>query len=185
MRLFIASGFERPFTESVAAVAEYARSNAERGAVKWVQPGNFHITYAFLGELGPAAAASADKAVADALVGVRAFDITMGGFGVFPSARRPSVLWVGIGEGAQELMGLAAKLSQSLAAAGFLFEDRFESHVTIGRVKGSLPETFMRRMAGYAPQKRAVSRLASVDLMQSELTSDGPVYRRVSSRLLS
>jgi 2'-5' RNA ligase len=94
------------------------------------------------------------------------------------------VLWVGIAEGAQELRALASKLSQSLSAAGLFFEDRFEPHVTIGRVKGSLPETFMRRMAGYVPQKRAVSRLASVDLMQSELTSDGPVYRRVSSRLL-
>lgn len=185
MRLFVASGFDRPFTEALMEVADYARSNAERCAVKWVPPGNFHLTYAFLGELGPAAAASADKALADALAGAKAFDIAVGGFGVFPSARRPSVLWVGIGDGAQELRTLASKLAQSLSAAGLFFEDRFDPHVTIGRVKGHLPETFMRRMAGYVPQKRAVSRLASVDLMQSELTSDGPVYRRVSSRLLS
>lgn len=184
MRLFVASSFDEGFVRSVSAVSDYARANSGRGAVRWVEPENFHLTYAFLGELDKAGAAAAVKGMDAGLEGVKAFDIALGGFGVFPSARRPSVLWMGIGEGAAELKALAAKLAEGLAAAGLIFENRFEPHVTIGRVKGDLPENFVRRVADYAPAKRAGSRLASVELMESVLTRDGSEYRQVYSKRL-
>lgn len=184
MRLFVASAFEPAFTAGVKAVADYAAANAGRGAVKWVPPGNFHLTYAFLGDLDGPAAAAAIKGLEAGLAGVKAFEIALGGFGVFPTARRPSVLWVGVGEGAAELRALAAGLGAGLREAGLLFEDRFEPHVTIGRVKGELPENFVRRVADFASAKKARSRLASVELMESYSAPDGPVYRQVYSRLL-
>ena len=51
MRLFAASAFSPEFTAALKATADYARDNAGRDAVKWVDPHNFHVTYAFLGEL--------------------------------------------------------------------------------------------------------------------------------------
>jgi 2'-5' RNA ligase len=182
VRLFVASSFEPAFTASVKAIADYAAANAGRGAVKWVAPENFHLTYAFLGDLPKAE--QAVKGLDAGLEGLKAFDVSLGGFGVFPSARRPSVLWVGIGEGAQELRSLAEKLAAGLAEAGLMFENRFEPHVTIGRVKGELPDNFTRRVADFAPAKRARSRVASVELMESALTPAGPVYRQVYSRRL-
>lgn len=182
MRLFVASSFEPPFIYDLKAVAVYARENSGRDAVKWVDPSNFHITYAFLGDLESPAAAK--KGIDAALEGVRAFSISSGGFGVFPSARHPSVLWVGIGDGAAELRELARRLAEGLEAAGLRFENRFEPHVTIGRVKAQLPENFIRRAADFAQGRRAVSRLASVELMESSLTQEGPVYRQVYSRQL-
>jgi 2'-5' RNA ligase len=176
--------FDAEFVKSINAVADYARSNAERGAVRWVPPENLHLTYSFLGELDQAGAATAVKGLEAALEGIKAFDISLGSFGVFPSARRPSVLWMGIGPGAQELKDLAARLAMGLAAAGIIFENRFEPHVTIGRVKGELPENFVRRVADFAPAKRASSRIASVELMESVLTQKGPQYRQVYSKRL-
>ncbi len=184
MRLFAASSFEPAFVDNLKAVVSYARDNSGRDAVKWVDPLNFHITYAFLGDLeGPAAA---KKGIDAALEGVNAFTIASGGFGVFPSSSHPSVLWVGIGDGAAELRELARRLAEGLASAGLMFEERFEPHITIGRVKAKLPENFLRRTSDYAQARRAVSRLASVELMESGLTAEGPVYRQVySKRLLS
>lgn len=184
MRLFAASAFSPEFTAGLKATADYARDNAGRDAVKWVDPHNFHLTYAFLGELDAKAAAAAAEGLGTALAAEKSFRIVSGGFGVFPSPRHPSVLWVGIGEGGVELRALAAKISAGLAAAGLVFEDRFEPHVTIGRVKGRLPENFVRRVADFAAGKKASSRVASVELMESVLTPGGPVYKKISSKEL-
>lgn len=182
MRLFVASSFEPVFVDGIRAVASYARDNAGRDSVKWVDPAQFHVTYAFLGELpGPGAAV---KGMESALEGAQAFDVSLGGFGVFPSSRHPSVLWMGVGEGADGLRELARRLAEGLTAAGLAFESRFEPHVTIGRVKGRLPENFVRRVSDYALGRKAVSRLASVELMESRLTREGAQYRMVHSKTL-
>ncbi|MBI4350760.1 MAG: RNA 2',3'-cyclic phosphodiesterase [Elusimicrobia bacterium] len=184
MRLFAASAFEPGFTENLKAIADYARGNAPAGAVKWVEPANFHITYAFLGDLDRSAAAAAVKGLEAGLEGVKAFSVASGGFGVFPSARRPSVLWVGIAAGAEELRVTAARLAEGLTKAGLVFESRFEPHVTIGRVKGRLPENFIRRAADFTQSRKAVSALSSVDLLESVPTPEGPKYRLVHSKRL-
>lgn len=182
MRLFIASSFEPGFVRNLEAIADYARANSAVGAVKWVEPGNFHITYAFLGDL--VQSARAIRGMEAGLDGVKAFRVSSGGFGAFPSPRRPAVLWVGMAEGAAELRGAAEKLAAGLAAEGLVFENRFEPHVTIGRVKGPLPENFLRRAADFAQAKRAVSAVSSVDLLESVLTPAGPKYRVVHSKKL-
>lgn len=182
MRLFVASFFDPAFKDAIKSVASYARDNAGRDTVKWVDPSDFHITYAFLGDVADPAAAR--KGMEAGLEGAASFNISLGGFGVFPSARHPSVLWAGIGEGSAELRELARKLSEGLAAAGLIFENRFEPHVTIGRVKGSLPENFVRRVSDYSQGRRALSRLASVELMESRLTREGPEYARIYSKQL-
>ncbi len=184
MRLFVASAFEPGFAGNLKAIADYARANSGAGTVKWVEPGNFHITYAFLGELDKAGADAAVKGLTAGLEGVKAFRLSSGGLGVFPSSRHPSVLWVGIAEGAAELSETAAKLAEGLAAAGLIFESRFEPHVTIGRVKGRLPENFIRRVSDFAQAKKAASFLSSVELMESVPTSAGPEYRKIYSKSL-
>lgn len=182
MRLFVASFFEPAFVDGVKAVAAYARDNAGRDAVKWTDPAAFHVTYAFLGDLhGPAAAV---KGMESALEGAKAFDVSLGGFGVFPSSRHPAVLWMGVAGGAAELRALAGKLAEGLTSAGLVFESRFEPHVTIGRVKSRLPENFVRRVSDFALGRRAVSRLASVELMESRLSRDGARYSTVYSKRL-
>ena len=184
MRLFLASSFEPPFAASLKAAADHARAYAEKGAVKWVAPENFHITYAFLGDLDQSGAAAAVRGMEAGLCGVKAFRVSSGGLGVFPSSGPPSVLWVGIDEGAAGLREVAGRLAAGLAAAGLVVEHRFEPHVTIGRVKGPLPEDFIRRAADFTPGKKEASSLASVDLMESRLTPAGPVYSRVYSKRL-
>ena len=177
MRLFVASAFEPGFVNNLEAIAEHARANSAAGAVKWVAPVNFHITYAFLGDLEQAARAV--RGMEAGLDGLKAFSVSSGGFGVFPSSRRPSVLWVGIAEGAAQLRETAGKLAEGLAAEGLIFENRFEPHVTIGRVKGRLPENFLRRAADFAQARKAVSAISSVALLESVLTPAGPEYRTV------
>ncbi len=185
MRFFVASTFEPGFVKNLEAIAGRARELSRPAAVKWTAPGNFHITYAFLGELDGSAADAAARGLEAGLEGIRTFSVSSGGFGVFPSSGRPSVLWVGIDEGADELRRVAAKLAEGLAAEGLVFEKRFEPHVTIGRVKGALPDDFLGRAGDFARSKRSVSEISRVELIESVPAPGGPAYRQVYSKRLS
>ena len=182
MRLFIASSFEPRFAANLMDIRDYARSNSGRDAVKWAEDGQFHITYAFLGELP--AAREAVKSLDEALEGFSAFKVVSGGLGAFPSSRNPKVLWLSIGEGAEILRELNGKLAAALTANGIFFENRFEPHVTLGRVKRPLQENFFRRAADYVSGKRTASAIASVELMQSVLTPGGAKHSVVYSKRL-
>ncbi len=184
MRLFAASSFGPAFAARLKEISAYARDKAGRDAVKWVEPGHFHLTYAFLGETDKAGAEAAGAALESALADAKAFRVVSGGLGAFPSSRRPSVLWIGFSEGGDLLRDLAARLAAGLKAAGLGFEDRFEPHVTIGRVKRELPEDFFRRTADFAASGHAVSEIVSVELMESVLTREGPVYKPLRSKRL-
>ncbi len=185
MRLFVASSFEPGFVKNLEVIAGHARELSRAGAVKWIAPGNFHITYVFLGEQDSSAAAAAARGIAHGLDGIEAFRISSGGLGFFPSSGRPSVLWAGIDEGAAELRRVAAKLAGGLAAEGLVFENSFEPHVTIGRVKGALPDDFLGRAADFARSNKSATALSSVELVESVLTPGGPEYRQVYSKRLS
>ena len=182
MRLFIASSFEPRFGETLRAVRDYARANSGEDSVKWVEDGQFHITYAFLGDLPEAK--TAVKSMDEALQGLKAFTVVSGGLGAFPSSRNPRVLWLSIAEGDRFLREINEKLAAALAANGLVSENRFEPHVTLGRVKRPLPENFFRRAADYAAAKRTPSAVRSVELMRSVLTPEGPEYSVVYTKRL-
>lgn len=184
MRLFIASFFEPRFIETLEDIAANARANAGRDTVKWVERRNFHLSYAFLGELSGSGAAQAIKSVDAALEGCRAFSLSSGALGVFPSWKTPRVLWLGLSEGVAAARDIAEKLAQALSVRGLVFEKRFEPHITLGRVKRPLPDNFLARTADYALSKTAVSALVSVEVMESVPAPDGPLYKQVYSRLL-
>ena len=70
---------------------------------------------------------------------VRGFDpipLRLVGLGAFPDPARARVLWVGLtGPGLDALRALREAVRQATATAGYPADDRFEAHVTIGRLK--------------------------------------------------
>ena len=183
MRLFVSSSFEPGFMETLADISSFARSGADQDAVKWVENHNFHLTYAFLGELPESAVGKVVESVDAAFEGRKAPHISLGDLGVFPSERDARVIWLGVGEGAQALRDMAAGLSRELAARGLAaYENSFEPHITLGRVKRALPGNFFRRVRAYLPGKSAVSELSGAQVMQSEICSQAPQYKALYSK---
>jgi len=182
VRLFIASGFPPPFLERVNEVRAFAMERLG-SAVKWVEPENLHLTYAFLGDWPQDRVPAAGKCVEAAAGLVKKPEVSLGGLGAFPSLERPRVLWLGLNErepGA--LDALARKLYRSLAAAGFILEHKFSAHITLGRVKALLPRPALEEIRQKAAAAEAGCRLSSVELMASSLSASGPVYRTLVSR---
>jgi len=99
---------------------------------RWVDPGNFHLTLRFIGEITEGVAGDVDEALAS--IKVSRFTLQLTGAGVF-GGRRPHALWVGV-ERSPELVRLRDKIEQALIRAGLEPEQRkFAPHVTLARLR--------------------------------------------------
>ena len=183
MRLFIASGFPVSVLDQIRGLQELAKPLLG-DTVKWVEPGNVHLTYAFLGDLAQAKLPVIRKSMDGAAGAFRKIPVTLGGFGAFPSLERPRVLWLGFKEGGDALTAMALKLYGGLTAEGFILEHEFSAHITIARVKASPDRVPLRRMAEMAEELDADGTVARIDLLESKLTSAGPKYRVLYSKEL-
>ncbi len=120
----------------------YSFLDRERNA-RIVKPENLHVTIGFLGHLREQEVASILEEY-KRLVSkqeIRAFNITLEGWGVFPPGRLPRVLWVGISSGVDNLSRLHDLLREATRSAGIkthLDEERrsFSPHVTVARFYG-------------------------------------------------
>jgi 2'-5' RNA ligase len=141
--------------------------------LSWSKDEHLHFTIAFLGEQPEEALARACEAAAPCAE-LRRFELYLRGAGAFPNPRRPRIIWLGVGEGAQQLEQLAGRLCTGLRERGFVLEERpFRGHLTAARVKPG-GERGASRALQAAPRetiaKFAVDRLC---LMQSRLSPRG------------
>lgn len=172
MRLFVAVDVPEALREAIdREVVEPLR--ALLPGARWTRPEGRHLTLKFLGEV-------ADERVDDVRAGLRAavagqapFRAAFSEVGGFPNLRRPRVLWVGVGRGAEEMARVAASVDRALVALGFEAEKRpFTGHLTLARFKvpkpvGELPP------AGVPDDDFAVD---GVTLFRSQLHPKGARY---------
>ena len=158
------------------------RKRREQLPVKWVRPENIHLSLKFLGDVDERREPELARALQQAAgtgVAPRPLALEIAGFGVFPDYHRPSVLWAGVtAEPALELLQHAVE--QAFAPLGFPTEARaFRPHVTVGRAtRDARPRDFagLEEILGGTAFAETVT-IADVDLMQSTLQKDGPVYQ--------
>lgn len=162
-----------------AAIAR--RLAREAKAVSWVTPANLHLTLKFLGSARPGRLARLAESVAHKAAKMEPFEVELAGLGCFPSPRRPRVIWIGVGQGAEPLCVLADKVEGAAAKAGFDREARpFSGHLTLGRVRmksgaagsGDLSDLIGREDPGVLGRFS----VPEVVLMHSQLHPGGSIY---------
>ena len=154
----------------------------EKLPVKWVRPENIHLSVKFLGDVDDARESELRDALRRAAGNrgtPRPLTLQISGFGVFPDYRRPHVLWAGVTpEPGLELLQHAVE--QAFAPLGFPTEARaFRPHVTLARAaRDARPRDFqgLEAVLTTIPFDETLS-IAEIDLMQSTLQKDGPVYQ--------
>jgi 2'-5' RNA ligase len=181
LRTFIAVDIGKSIRDRAVALQEkLARTGTD---VKWVEPENLHVTLLFLGEVVDRDVPAVCRAVADCCQEHPAFTLSVELAGCFPNPRRPRILWVGIGEGTQELVALHDALEVPLLELGcYRREDRqYTPHITLGRVRSDRPtDSLATELARQAGWKCGTVEVTEVRVMSSQLGSEGPHYTVLS-----
>jgi len=146
--------------------------------VKWVEPQSLHWTLSFLGNVDERETGDICAAVAESALKHAPFDLQVRGAGAFPSSGRPRTLWLGVGEGRDEMIALQASIEKSLARLGFRGEARrYTPHLTIGRPgRGEPPRELAVELAAMTDFKGGTMLVDEVVIFSSELTREGPLY---------
>jgi 2'-5' RNA ligase len=157
-----------------------AASGAE---VKWVEPANLHFTLLFLGEVDERDVLDVCKAVSEVTAHLPAFTMSVEGTGCFPNLRRPRVLWVGLKQGAREMIALHDALEKPLLKLGCYRREvrEYTPHITLGRIKTDMPVTHLAAsLTKHQTWSAGEATVNEVHVMSSELKPSGPVYAVLS-----
>jgi 2'-5' RNA ligase len=176
-RTFIAIEATDEVHASALAAIERLRSATEN--VKWVEPDNLHWTLQFLGDLTDVEMAEVCLRTVRTAAQHEGFTIEGRGIGAFPSRDRPRTLWLGAGEGAEQMCDLQAAIEDALRSLGFRGENRkFVPHLTLGRAgRGSDGGAMLaERLAKLADFDGGVMGVDRVTVYASELGREGPTY---------
>jgi 2'-5' RNA ligase len=176
IRSFIAVAVPPEAAGKLRAAQE--RLRAAEPDLKWVAADTFHITLKFLGPVAQDRLEQTWQSVCEALNGANAFTMRFRGVGAFPNQRRPRVVWVGVTEGAEQLVRLAERVVEACQRHGFEPENRpFQAHLTVGRAREPKPNPALAdAMAELVEAELGEVRVDRVLLMKSQLTPRGAIY---------
>ena len=182
LRTFVAVDLGQKLRDRLVSLQEnLARGGAD---VKWVEVENLHVTLLFLGEVDERELAPVCRAVSVVCGRHDRFTLSADTVGCFPNARRPRVVWAGIGLGGPELVALHDSLEPPLKElGGYRNEDRaYTPHITLGRVKSDgSAEELAAALAKKANWHGGIEiDVQEVLVMSSQLTSRGPQYTILS-----
>jgi RNA 2',3'-cyclic 3'-phosphodiesterase len=140
---------------------------------KWVDPGNFHLTLRFIGEIAEDVAADVDEGLSR--IKAARFALQLAGTGVF-GGNKPRALWVGV-ERHPELVRLRDKIEQALVRVGLEPEQRkFAPHVTLARLRDPELDQLAHFLATHAQFQAAPLPVERFSLIASFPTKAGSVY---------
>src|SRR2546427_21983 len=165
MRLFIAI----PLPEDAAARAFAILPDVLPG-LRRVRPENLHLTLAFLGWTPDERLPDAEAAAKGAAAKVTPFRIALDRAGRFPERGRPRVVWLGIGQGVEDVGRVGAGVAAGLRARSLRFDERpLSPHLTLARARedAGLPEARTAAAAfatGTAKAERLEERMSKTDL---------------------
>jgi 2'-5' RNA ligase len=178
MRLFAAIDLDDPARRAMAEVQSALR-RALDDDLRWVLPDQLHLTLAFLSDVAPTRLGDVMTLVA-APVRQTPFDVVFAGLGMFPTHGAPRALWIGVQEGARNLLDLEAEIVRRLRDAGFdIGSGPFRPHLTLARFRRSRSRRRGDLRNQATPGGPIRQRIDHVTLYESELSSGPPRYRQL------
>ncbi len=179
MRLFIAIRLPEEIRDYLYNLQkEIDDRNAK---IRWVAKKNIHLTLKFIGNVDEKIIGEIRKRLDE--IKYNRISISLANFGWFPSKNSIRVIWVGAEP--QEKVIELQKLIDSILLDIVPGDQKFSSHMTLGRVKMiKNGKDFLDRLRGIKIKKMEFD-VDEFFLISSELSRDGPRYEIVASYKLA
>ena len=175
-RLFIALELSKKQIDELDTLQMKIKGYLE--GLRWAKPEEIHLTLKFLGETDEHKIDQIKKAMDNAAARISHFQSQFGGCGVFPSAQKARVIWIGIKEGSASIRHLAEMMENNLSGLGFEPEKRdYNPHLTMARLRYPLSDDLIRRFLDQENSfETSTTNLNKVVLFNSNLTRHGAVH---------
>lgn len=181
IRAFFAIELNDEVRGAALNIVEALKGNEWSEHVRWTPNENLHLTIRFLGDVTEDILQSLNATVKDQLANCAPFSIMFKEPRLFPHFKKPRVVAVIVPHN-DALLAVAEVLESCAVAAGLEPETRqFKGHLTLGRCKKAFPKRTKLDSIPFS-SKLPVN---SITLFQSQLSSTGPTYVKLSEFPLS
>ena len=140
--------------------------------IRWIEKNNLHLTLKFLGDIDEIKISNVKKILSN--VKFEPFEVKIEKIGVFPSENYVRVIWVGLNT-TNKVIELQKDIDSALLNL-FPKEQRFESHLTIGRVKLIKDKVKFIEKLKKIKIKDLYFNINKFRIYKSTLTRNGPIY---------
>jgi len=184
LRTFIALEIPRELQQIIHKETAHLR-NTIGALVRWVPPGNIHLSLKFLGNISPANLDILTQMIRAEAESCQSFVMQVNGLASFPSPKRPRVIYIGL-QAPAELEALQHGIESATTRLGYESEDRgFSPHLTVGRVRQNISASDQQKIRRALEETQidslGTARVDSVHLFNSDLKPTGAVYTRLFS----
>ncbi|HKJ28097.1 MAG TPA: RNA 2',3'-cyclic phosphodiesterase [Anaerolineales bacterium] len=188
IRSFIAVDLPESLFDSLSETSAQLQEMLDGMPIRWVPIENIHLSLKFLGDVSERNVSMLKEILQGEADNHNTFEISVGGFGVFPNVLRPRVIWVGV-EAPDELVNLQRRIDMETARLGYAPDQReFTPHLTFGRVSRNASSNQVRKVSSLLRNFNlgflGAARIEEVSLFRSDLGPDGAVYSKIYSAKL-
>lgn len=183
LRCFIAIDIPKEIKEDIGEVINLlSKHDAD---IKWVKSENLHITLKFLGKTPDNLIPKIKEKISYVISSYKPFNIKIYGTGVFPTIKRPRVIWIGA-QNSDVLINLKKDIEKSMSLLGYKKEDKeFNPHLTIGRIRSQRGvQNVITELNDFKDKFFGNIVVESIKLMKSDLKPEGAEYTCLSDFII-
>lgn len=172
-RVFLAINLPDEIKRYLAGIIQKLQKENKKKVIKWVDSNILHMTLSFLGDLDDGQIEEVEELIKEELVNYNQTILELKSIGAFPELDRPRVVFVEAQDESKIIYKLQKSLVDKFNRLGLEIDQRpWKAHITVARVKDRGPIKGVDH--DIEPGNKWT--VGSVDLMESVLTPQGPVY---------
>ncbi len=177
-RIFI--GIKLKETISMKRIRDEFIVHLKNEHIKWVDPGNYHLTLKFLGNINENEIFTIVDCMEQIGKITPAFTLLLSNTGLFKNISKPRILWMGI-EMNEVLKKLNENIENELLKIGYPKENKsFNPHLTFARIKKITNTSVLRTLlAKYDQYKINEFKIEEFIIFESILKNKNPLYKEL------